>query len=108
MERISCDVLNCSHNKEAACYANVINVGGLKAKNSSHTSCGSFLDSAHYGTLTNNANNPGSPCSAITCNVQNCIYNSDKLCNAESIKVTGDDVQVYTQANCSTFEPKQY
>ena len=104
MARIHCEVSKCSHNKDYICFANVINVGGLRAEKDSDTACGSFLDSAHYDKLTDNVNDPGDPCSAITCNVHNCIYNSNMVCSADTIKVTGAHADIYTQTNCSTFE----
>jgi len=104
MPRINCSITNCSHNNERICYANVINVGGKSATRDSETSCGSFLDSAHYSSLTNNINQEGSECTAITCNVVTCTYNSDNLCNADSIQVSGENVNIYTEANCITFK----
>lgn len=106
MARIACEVSNCSHNKENVCYANVINVGGLNAEKDSDTCCGSFLDSVHYGTLTNNVNDPGKPCSAITCNVISCTYNSNKVCSADSIQVSGENADIYTETDCLTFKNK--
>lgn len=103
MARINCSVTNCSHNNERICYANVINVGGKSARKDSETSCGSFLDSAHYSDLTNNINQEGSDCRAITCNVGTCTYNADNICHADSIQVSGENVNIYTEANCITF-----
>lgn len=106
MAKITCYVGNCSHNDKNVCYANVVNVGGKSAKKDSDTSCGSFLNSTIYSKLTNNVNDQGRQCSAITCNVGTCSYNSNSLCSAKSIKVSGEGVNIYTETNCITFKTK--
>lgn len=106
MARINCGVLNCSHNDQSICYANVVNIGGKNSKNSSDTSCGSFLDQDHYSNLTNNINDGGNECTAITCNADTCRYNSNYVCSADSIKVNGKDVHLYSEADCKTFKRK--
>ena len=103
MAKINCNVTNCSHNKSRVCYSNIVNIKGGQAKEFSNTSCGNFLDMKDYSTLTNNTNSSG-PCDALVCTVQTCIYNENQACTAESIKVSGDNVVVYTEANCSTFK----
>jgi len=104
MSKINCSVTNCSHNDETICYANVINVGGKSAKEDSDTCCASFLDAVIYNELTNNINEKGDECRAITCNVGTCTYNSNNLCNADSIDVSGKNVNLYSETNCSTFK----
>ena len=104
MSKINCSVTNCSHNNENTCFANVINVGGKSAKKDCDTCCASFLDDKHYDHLTSNINEKGNECTAITCNVGTCTYNSNNLCNAESIDVNGKDVNLYSETNCSTFK----
>jgi len=106
MSKINCTVSNCSHNKASNCFANIINVGGKSAKKDDDTSCASFLDAAIYSDLTNSINEKGKECDAITCNVGTCNYNSNNLCNSESIDVSGKDVNLYLETNCSTFKPK--
>ena len=105
MNKINCNVENCSHNSTGICYANRINVGGKGATDAYETCCGSFLDKRHYSTLTNNTNADG-PCDCIVCSAENCTYNNNKLCYAETIQVSGDNVNMYTEAMCSTFQTK--
>ena len=104
MSKINCNVTNCSHNDERVCYANIINVSGGNAREETDTSCASFLDSLVYSQLNNNVNVPGHSCSAITCTVGSCDYNSNKLCKADSIKVNGNNANLYSETNCSTFK----
>lgn len=104
MLKINCSVTNCSHNNENTCYANIINIAGKNAKKDCDTCCGSFLDAATYSHLTNNVNQEESQCTALTCNVGTCTYNSNNLCTAKSIQVSGTNVKLYTETNCTTFK----
>lgn len=106
MAKINCSVSNCSHNDNNICYANVINVAGGSAKKDCDTCCASFLDSANYGSLTNNINSTGNPCDAITCNVGSCTYNSNYICSADAIEVNGNNANLYEETNCKTFRRK--
>lgn len=103
MPEIRCNVTNCSHNNNSICFSNVVNVGGTNAKKDCDTCCASFLDEALYGSLTNNVNNPGSPCNSITCEANTCVYNHNEYCTAPSIEVNGNSVHIYTETNCKTF-----
>lgn len=103
MAKINCNVTNCSHNKSNICYSNIVNIKGGKAKDACNTSCGNFLNKKEYSTLTNNTNSDG-PCDALVCTVQTCVYNKNEACTAENITVNGNNVVIYTEANCSTFK----
>jgi len=104
MSKINCSVSNCSHNDDNSCYANIINVGGKSAKKDSDTCCSSFLDSIAYSDLTNIVNGTKSECDLVSCNVGTCTYNSNQLCSAKSIEVSGRDVNLYSETDCSTFK----
>ena len=103
MSKINCSVTNCSHNDDHICYSNVVHVGGKSARKNSDTCCASFLDSKLYSELTNNINEKGDECIAITCNVSTCVYNYTDLCYARSIEVSGENVNLYPETNCLTF-----
>jgi hypothetical protein len=105
VERINCDVTNCSHNKTGICYSNRVDIGGMSASSERGTCCGSFLQESHYSNLTNNTNSKGK-CDALTCNVETCTYNSNRLCNLDSINVSGDGAQIYSETKCSSFDAK--
>ncbi|MGL5694091.1 MAG: DUF1540 domain-containing protein [Peptostreptococcaceae bacterium] len=105
MDKINCNVENCSHNCSGTCYSNRVNVGGKGAKSTCDTCCGSFLDKKNYSTLTNNSNSGGS-CDCLVCEVLNCGYNDNKLCKANSISISGKDVNLYSETSCETFKLK--
>ena len=105
MAEINCSVNNCSHNKSGVCYSNRVNIGGLNSCCSEDTCCGSFLDKNLYSDLTNNTNASGS-CDALICKVGNCKYNCNSLCDLPCISVDGDDVKIYSEAHCQSFQEK--
>ena len=105
MAEINCSVNNCSHNKSGVCYSNRVNIGGLNSSCSKDTCCGSFLDKNLYSDLTNNTNASGS-CDALICKVEDCKYNCNSLCDLPCISVGGDDVKIYSEAHCQSFQEK--
>ncbi|WP_088187637.1 DUF1540 domain-containing protein [Desulfosporosinus sp. FKA] len=105
MQRINCSATTCSHNKSGICYSNRVDIGGVTASTESGTVCGSFLNNYEYSSLTNNTNSSG-PCDALTCNVMSCKHNDNKLCNLDSIQVSGNEAHIYTETECSSFNAK--
>lgn len=105
MQRINCDVTNCSHNKTGICYSNRVDIGGVSASTERGTCCGSFLNKSLYSYLTNNTNSRGQ-CDSLTCNVESCVHNYNRLCDLNSINVSGDGVQIYSETKCSSFDDK--
>lgn len=105
MQKINCNVNSCSHNKSGVCYSNRVDIGGLNVSSECGTCCGSFLNKSLYSDLTNNTNSQGQ-CDALICNVQSCAHNCNKVCNLESINVSGSNCQIYTETECSSFNQK--
>jgi len=105
MERINCDVHNCSHNNSGVCFSNRIDIGGISANSDSGTCCGSFLNKSLYSALTNNTNSTAQ-CDSLICKVENCTYNSNKLCDLKSINVSGSKAQMYSETECASFDAK--
>lgn len=105
MNKISCDVSNCSHNKNACCYANRVNIGGKSAETNEETCCGSFLNRLLYSDLTS-CSECGGCCDTLVCFVGSCKHNNNSLCNLGEISVCGNDVEVYTETKCNSFQEK--
>lgn len=103
MEKINCDVSNCSHNKNGMCYSNAIEIGGINASTDTSTCCGSFLNKSSYGELTSNTNS-FNQCDSLVCNVKTCKHNLNSSCNLHSISVAGTNSQVYTETKCASFK----
>lgn len=108
MQKINCEVTNCSHNKSGVCYSNRVDIGGINACSESGTCCGSFLNEAHYGDLTSNTNsNSHSHCDCLICKVESCTHNQNTLCDLNSINVCGSSTsQIYYETECGSFEAK--
>ena len=103
MNMINCNAVNCSHNKDMVCHSNRINIVGKNSTKDDDTCCGSFLDSKTYGTLTNNIFEEGSPCDCLVCNVESCKYNDNQLCSLDSIHVSGNGANLYSETSCESF-----
>lgn len=103
MQKISCDVSNCSHNNSGSCYADRVNIGGEGASAQEGTCCGSFLDSRLYSTLTN-CSACGKVNTALVCKAAECAHNKNQLCALDSIKVSGGPANIYTETFCASFE----
>lgn len=103
MQKINCDVTSCSHNKIGICYSNRVDIGGVSASSERGTCCGSFLDKYLYSDLTNNTNSNGQ-CDSLTCTVESCAHNANKLCDLHSINVSGSGAKIYSETRCSSFD----
>ena len=106
MQKINCDVNNCSHNKSGVCYSNVVDIGGMNACSDSGTCCGSFLNKALYSDLTSNSNSD-SQCDCLVCKVESCTHNCNSRCDLQSINVCGSNSQIYAETKCESFESKK-
>lgn len=103
MQKITCDVNNCSHNSSGSCYADRVNIGGEGASVNKETCCGSFLDSRLYSNLTNGASCNGG-CTALICKACECTHNKNNICTLESIQVSGGPANIYTETYCASFQ----
>lgn len=103
MQKITCDVNNCSHNSSGSCYADRVNIGGDGASVEKETCCGSFLDSRLYSNLTN-CSSCGNNETALVCKAVECTHNKNQLCNLDTIQVSGGPSNIYTETYCASFE----
>lgn len=84
-----CEVANCFYNRNMACHAPAINVGG------DHPSCDTFI--------TNNSHIPGDQHSMVgACHVAQCRFNQELTCHANGILVGLHE----SHADCKTFQQK--
>lgn len=102
MQKINCDVNNCSHNNSGVCYSNRVDISSSSATDND-TCCGSFLDKKHYSDLTNNTNSTGC-CDCLICKATECIHNENCNCSLSSINVSGSRANIYTETCCESFE----
>lgn len=106
MQKINCNVTNCSHNNSGVCYSNRVDIGGVSASSEFGTCCGSFLNRTLYSDLTSNTNSQGQ-CDSLTCKVESCAHNDNRLCDLHSINVSGSGSQIYSETQCASFDNKK-
>lgn len=102
MNKINCEVTNCSYNKSRICFSNRVNIGGKTANNECDTCCGSFLDKKLYSDLSNTTSDQNS-CNCLICKVDSCAHNCNNLCDLNFINVSGQNVKIYSETNCASF-----
>lgn len=104
MTNLTCNVSTCTHNASNLCCKEGIQVEGQKAFTSSATCCDSFEERS--GAFTNSYQNPHSSLD-ISCDANNCTYNSVGKCAAEAIQIAGAMADCTSETQCSSFVPKQ-
>ncbi|MHB9024827.1 MAG: DUF1540 domain-containing protein [Armatimonadota bacterium] len=84
-----CEVEECFYNRESACHAPAINVGG------DHPICDTFI------TLQDHIARQATS-SVGACHVNQCRFNTDLTCHASAIEVAHHA----NHADCNTFQPR--
>lgn len=119
MGKLSCSAGNCVNNMNGLCSANKINVVGTNVNTSIGTQCETFSEKGFVNAFKNlsNMNLPGeirqifnngsvemSP--EIKCNASNCVYNVNRVCNANDIIIYGPGAGTSEETQCETFRGK--
>ncbi len=102
MPYLSCEAINCAHNKDRRCSIENITVGGRSAKRPDGTCCENFTEQSTPRTLEACACDGLS----IDCHARNCKYNSDCNCYADKVDICGCDACECKETECSTFRTK--
>ena len=84
-----CEVSQCFYNRQTACHAPAINVGGP------HPACDTFIDQQDAHITRSAVGLVGA------CHVADCRYNADLTCQAQAISV-GNHAG---HADCATYQP---
>ncbi len=88
----SCDVANCSYNRNKQCHAMAITVGGPEVC----ACCDTYLHASHKGGVPETTGGVGA------CKVETCSFNSSFECAAPGIKVGLHQ----GHADCATFKAR--
>lgn len=102
MPDLVCSVENCTYNKEHLCALNEIKVGGEQATNSESTCCDSFRDQRDSFSNCENCG-CGTKRTDVECEAENCVFNEECKCHADSIDVCGCGATKARATECSTF-----
>ena len=89
MDRIVCSAKKCFHNMAGACFADMVFVDEYVDEYGGMPYCRSFESqrpSGYAGTDKKIAVSGD-----ICCAIRNCIYNKDRFCTADYIKISGQD-----------------
>ena len=101
---LKCRSFTCIHNDtEGKCFANIIKVGGNRAKTTGETTCNSYVkketDFAVEFASEFIAKNPNPATNEnISCEAMNCSYNCDCDCSAKHVKIEA------MNSSCETFK----
>lgn len=95
-ENLKCSATNCAFNQRMECSAGAINIRGTYAVTSDETTCSSFVDRIS-NSFTNLVNSKRTNPSNISCEAYKCIYNKNKNCTANNVKIDA------YRASCDTF-----
>jgi hypothetical protein len=88
-----CNVSGCAYNKDNACHAMAITVGG---PNDECPLCDTFMPSAHHGGVLDMVGGVGA------CKAESCTHNQDFECSMPTIRVG----QHEGHPDCLTFSQK--
>ena len=94
---LNCDATNCTHNFNHECKAGAINISGYSARETSGTTCTTFVDRA-MSSFVNSIDALDTQVYNIKCEAHTCIHNENKGCHANNVQI---DMQ---NACCNTFE----
>lgn len=83
-----CAAKECFYNRESACHAPAINVGG------DHPACDTYISNSHHIAGGGNG-------MVGACHVSHCKWNRELTCSARAITVDHHG----SHADCATFEP---
>lgn len=114
--KLKCSAIRCANNVNETCIASSIHVMGSLANTSLETDCDTFLEkgdifstshftnrnlAGEYVQLFSNESVDMSP--DIACDAERCIYNVNRLCSADYVKIDGDKAMSSDQTQCETF-----
>lgn len=101
MTTLKCSVQNCVHNSDQCCCKSAIIVDGSHAESKDNTCCGSF-DEKRGENFKNSYESPNTSL-RVECEAINCVYNTNRLCSADKIDISGMKASSAEATECSTF-----
>lgn len=101
MTQLDCSVTNCKYNEDHCCCKDNIQVDGRTARTSNETCCGSFVERT-TDAVSNSNLEPKKPTN-VECKAENCNYNENCKCHANSIDIQGHNACCCGETECATF-----
>ncbi len=117
MSNLKCEAENCLYNRNELCSAEAIEVQGGHTMGGRFTFCGTFSSKSlgNYVSSVGNMNYSGALQEVISdnvmdpkvlCNAVNCVYNSEKVCEADFVQIQNPVSSTAEQTECQTFYPR--
>ena len=103
MPDLYCEASNCAHNKNRLCSIDNITVSGKTAVRADGTCCENFTEQTTPESLINK----GEKKTFIDCYAENCRYNEDLNCYADSVNICGEEACRCKETECKTFSKKK-
>lgn len=103
MTQLKCDARHCISNRDGHCCRPDIQVGGNNATEYHETCCESFrpINGSATNAMDYSHVNTQMP---IHCSAVNCVYNKQRQCAADAIKMDGVSAEKADQTACRTFK----
>lgn len=116
--QLKCNAEHCLYNRNHLCSAEAIEVQGGQTQDGEATFCGTF-SSKELGNYVSSLGNMNYSSAVqqmfseepvmdpkVLCNAVNCVYNSDKLCQADAVQIQNEVSSTAEQTECQTFNPR--
>lgn len=116
--QLKCNADHCLYNRSHLCSAETIEVQGGQTMGGDATFCGTFnsKELGNYVSSLGNMNYSGAAQQMfsgepvmdpkVLCNAVNCVYNSEKLCQADAVQIQNEVSTTAEQTECQTFNPR--
>lgn len=103
MTQLKCSVRSCMYNDNEGnlCSKGDIMIGGKSATASNETRCESFEE--RRGSASNSVGSPSEKIE-VGCKAENCVFNEECKCSAQSIGIAGSNAYSCAETECASFE----
>lgn len=109
MMKLTCTAMECVNNSSGLCTAKKIKVIGEYTHYGSNTHCYTFGEKVTENTISNasNINFLGEMVPNVDCTAEECYYNKNRICGANSIMVSGGATHSMDGTACETYEERR-
>lgn len=104
MPKLSCTVVDCTHNKDNLCCLDSIKVGNPNAVKSCETECDSFTQKDDIVKKVVSAVERPVSALNIQCDACECTYNDNNSCTATDVCICGNECCKCSDTQCDTFK----
>lgn len=103
MSNLNCNAASCVNNCDNKCCLSSICVDGSSACHCDETCCNDYQ---HKSESAGNMCHMPKDSLSISCEATNCVYNSNKKCDAEHVDISGIKASTSSDTVCATFQER--